>query len=160
MKKVQTQKDISEMYTAPNDDIVWKEERATDLFLPQIDKIIYSNELRSTTLYLIFFHVIPEKEYNFEIDSSCYIYFSKLLDGQFKVIKDPQTKITYKEYKIDLAQKTWLHGREVGEVRVSFKVKVQNNEQQMLTCVRTENGIQAFTPVFTNFKTNQNKEII
>ena len=81
MKKVQNQKDISEMYTAPNDDIVWKEERATDLFLPQIDKVIYSNELRSTTLYLIFFHVIPEKEYNFEIDSSCYIYFSKLLDG-------------------------------------------------------------------------------
>ncbi len=129
------------MYTASNENIVWEKEKAKDLLLPQINKVIYSHEVRYTTLYLIFFHVIPEKDYNFEIDSSCYISFTKLMDGESKIVRDEATKISYREYKVELSQKTWLHGREVGEARVVLKMKVQNHEQQMLTCVRTEKGI-------------------
>jgi hypothetical protein len=61
--------------------LVWKKEVAKELPLPDIDTTLDSLELRSTSLYLIFFNVEPGNEHNFEIDSSCFISLSKILDG-------------------------------------------------------------------------------
>lgn len=43
MKNVHTEKDITEVYSVPNESIIWKKEQAKELLLPQIDKVIYSH---------------------------------------------------------------------------------------------------------------------
>jgi hypothetical protein len=36
----------------------------------------------------------------------------------------------------------------MGEARVKLSIKLQSHEQQMMTCVRTERGIETESPVF------------
>lgn len=45
--------------------MVWSKQKAKDLILPQIDTTIYVSEIRETSLYLIFFNVVPGKENKF-----------------------------------------------------------------------------------------------
>ena len=40
-----------------------------------------------------------------------------------------------------------------------MKVKIQNHEQQMMTCVRTEKGIETETPIFAASRSHECEEI-
>lgn len=63
--------------------------------------------------------------------------------------KDAVTNITYYERKVELTEKTWLHGTEMGKVKISFKFTLQSHLKQMQACVRTEKGILTSSPVFS-----------
>lgn len=66
----------------------------------------------------------------------------------YVVRKDKVTNITYYERKVELTEKTWLHGTEIGKVKISFKFMLQSHLKQMQACVRTEKGILTSSPVF------------
>lgn len=72
----------------------------------------------------------------------------------YLVKKDSITNISYFERKVELLEKTWLHGTETGKARISFKFSLQSHLKQMQSCVRTEKGILTSSPVF-NENANQ-----
>ena len=51
--------DKLEVYNAPSNKLVWHKETAKELHLPEFDTTIESYELRETSLYVVFFNVIP-----------------------------------------------------------------------------------------------------
>jgi hypothetical protein len=72
----------------------------------------------------------------------------------YTVRKDQISNITYYERKAQLSEKTWLHGKEKGLVKIAFKFALQSHLKQMQACVRTETGILTSSPVF-NKNVNQ-----
>lgn len=61
MPHAHTDKEVLEVYTAESNHLVWKKEVAKELHLPEIDITLESHELRETSLYVIFFNVVPGK---------------------------------------------------------------------------------------------------
>jgi hypothetical protein len=49
-----------------------------------------------------------------------------------------------------MLEKSWLHGKEMGKVRVRFEFSMQAHLKQMQACVRTEKGILTSSPVFSD----------
>jgi len=61
----------------------------------------------------------------------------KLLSYDYKIWKDPTNAISYTERMIDIDDKIWLHGKEVGTVRLKLKFTLQTHQKQMQACVMT-----------------------
>jgi hypothetical protein len=60
-----------------------------------------------------------------------------LLICNYKIWKDPISAIQYAERIIDIEDKAWLHGKEMGTVRFKLKFTLQEHEKQMQACVMT-----------------------
>lgn len=81
------------------------------------------------------------------------------MDGEFKIERDPKTKISYQVYTPTITHKIFNHGKEMGSCKVTLTFKIQSHEQQMMTCVRTEKGVETETPQFATKKTKDSEEI-
>jgi hypothetical protein len=84
----------------------------------------------------------------YEIESECFISLAKLMTLDYVIKKDAVTNVTYYERMVELVEKTWLHGTEMGKAKISFKFSLQSHLKQMQACVRTEKGILTSSPVF------------
>jgi hypothetical protein len=58
--------------------------------------------------------------------------------ADYSIIKDSVTNITYLKRTVELTEKTWLHGKEVGKAKLKFNFLMQAHQKQMQSCVRTE----------------------
>lgn len=51
--------------------------------------------------------------------------------------KDPVTNIEYLHRNIDLEEKVWLHGKEMGLAKLKITFILQGHQKQMQSCVRS-----------------------
>ena len=52
------------------------------------------------------------------------------------------------EHIIESNDKVWHHGKKIGMASFKFNIRNQTYVKQMQVCVRTEEGIQKYSPVF------------
>jgi hypothetical protein len=60
---------------------------------------------------------------------------------------------------INIELKSWDHGKEAGKTKLRIKFMIQTHIKQMQVCVRTENGISEFSPVFTGEESNNKSTV-
>jgi hypothetical protein len=121
--------------------------------LPHFNEKIPYYKVYSSSMHFTFWRVEPghtdPSEPRYESEGSCYLPLSKLMDLAYSITKEAETNLEYLCREVDLRVKLWLHGRETGEARLRFRFLMQSHLRQMQSCVRTEEGVLASTPVFS-----------